>query len=120
MWSETNPIGTSTTDSTASTTSSSRWSFTSGSSQGTCGGPDREQNTRSWACERPVTSATRAATYDVASRCWARYAPPIGPLPAFMVSGIEWVTKTRRACGLVAVAATTASTTGSRNPGWLK
>ena len=29
--------------------SSSRWSLTSGSSHGTCGGPDREQKTSSWA-----------------------------------------------------------------------
>ena len=42
MWSETKPIGT-TTDPGRPAASSSRWSLTSGSSHGTCGGPEREQ-----------------------------------------------------------------------------
>ena len=43
MWSETKPIGTSTTAGTPSVASSSRWSLTSGSSHGVCGEPEREQ-----------------------------------------------------------------------------
>ena len=40
--------------STPSPASFSRWSLTSGSSHGTWGGPEREQNTRSWSWRRPV------------------------------------------------------------------
>jgi hypothetical protein len=47
MWSDTKPIGTTTTPPTPCAPSSSIRSFTSGSSQGTLGGPDREQNTSS-------------------------------------------------------------------------
>ena len=43
MWSDTNPIGTSTTSDTPSVASSSRWSLTSGSSHGVDGAPEREQ-----------------------------------------------------------------------------
>ena len=43
MWSETNPTGTSTTPGAPSAASAVRWSLTSGSSQGTDGGPEREQ-----------------------------------------------------------------------------
>ena len=43
MWSETKPIGTSTTPGTPSPCSRRRWSLTSGSSHGWLGGPDREQ-----------------------------------------------------------------------------
>ena len=43
MWSETKPIGTITTPLARRFASASRWSLTSGSSHGTCGGPDREQ-----------------------------------------------------------------------------
>src|SRR6188472_4409217 len=63
MWSETKPIGISTTEVTPSPASFSRWSLTSGSSHDTCGGPEREQNTRSAAICWPVTIATRSATY---------------------------------------------------------
>ena len=43
MWSDTNPIGTSTAAGTPSATSASRWSLTSGSSHGWVGGPLRLQ-----------------------------------------------------------------------------
>ena len=43
MWSDTKPIGTSTTWLTPSLASSSRWSLTSGSSHGVEGAPEREQ-----------------------------------------------------------------------------
>ncbi|OLT23659.1 hypothetical protein BJF81_09915 [Ornithinimicrobium sp. CNJ-824] len=43
MWSETKPIGASTTCRTPRPASSRRWSLTSGSSHGWEGGPDREQ-----------------------------------------------------------------------------
>ena len=58
--------------STPSPASFSRWSLTSGSSHGTCGGPEREQNTRSWLVVASGDLATRSATYAAASRCWAR------------------------------------------------
>ena len=125
MWSETKPMGTITAALAPSLASSSRWSLTSGSSHGTCGGPDREQNTSREGCLRATSWRTRSATTVAADRCWPRYARPQGPLRSFMSTGIEWVTNTRWAplrtsSGRSARAARVASTTGSMNRGWLK
>ena len=68
MWSLTNPIGTTTAPAARSAASRVSTSPTSGSSHGTCGGPDRDCHASSHS--RPSASATSLAV----SRSWASYA----------------------------------------------
>lgn len=66
-WSETNPIGLTTTAVTPCPARSRRWSLMSGSSHGTCGGPDLLCQTRSYG----RSGAAPAATSRAVSASWA-------------------------------------------------
>ncbi len=90
MWSETNPIGTSTTDPASILR---RWSHTSGSSHGTCGGPLRDCHTRSHGWSRPSARLTSSALL----RSCASYSPPDGPAVSAIETGMLWAVKTSRA-----------------------
>ena len=97
MWSETKPIGERTTSRTPSCARASRWSFTSGSSHGWLGGPDREQYARSHATSWPRRAETSAAMTRARSRCCSEYVANETRDAASIVSGMECVTNTSRA-----------------------
>ena len=129
MWSLTNPAGTTTTAGTPSFASTRRWSFTSGSSQGTLGGPLRLWKTRSQPREPP---RVRSEISREASLSSATYLPPgttvpadALPLAAAMPTGTLCAVNTSRAPsatsgGRVRSAASVFAANGSMNPGWLK
>ena len=117
MWSLTNPTGTTTTADgrpsgsgspfgRAPSASAARWSLTSGSSQGTLGGPLRLWKTRS---KGRVPPRTRSVMSRDASRSSAAYLPPTAPgtavpfdtlpLTAAMATGTLCAVNTRRAPG---------------------
>ncbi len=110
-WSLVKPIGTMTASRTPRRCSASRWSPTSGSSHGTCGGPLRDWKTSSQGYDDPSRSTTPAQ----AARSAATYAPPSGPLVSAMTRGTEWAVKTRCASGPSPVAVT-ARAIGARKP----
>jgi hypothetical protein len=101
MWSEMNPIGTSTTAPTPSACSVRRWSLTSGSSQ--AGWAVRSVSSRPGR-GRARSPAGRhlpghlggddAVPVDVRAGAGARLRPAVSA----MVAGMEWVTNTSRAC----------------------
>src|SRR4051812_48302400 len=117
MWSDTKPIGTTTTDVTPLADSSRMWSLMSGSSHGMCGEPEREQ----YASDQ-LSATAASATSSATLVCWRTYASTPGPpLAAFMVSGIECVTKiTCVPSGASSSASAVASMNGPTKPGWLK
>ena len=72
-----------------------RWSLMSGSSHGTCGGPERDCQTRSNSAPGPRTSAV---TSRAVSRCCARTARRApARTTSFIASGIECAVNTSRA-----------------------
>src|SRR5205814_533620 len=68
-WSETKPVGAITTWRTPEVARLRRWSLTSGSSQGTWGGPERDCHTRSKSAPGPRSPS---ATSRAVSRCCSR------------------------------------------------
>src|SRR6185437_10078951 len=66
-WSETKPIGDTTTAAVPAAASAARWSLTSGSSQGTDGGPDRDCQTTSNSAPGPRTAS--ATSRDASRSC---------------------------------------------------
>src|SRR5262249_23183941 len=111
-WSETNPIGETTTLRSPRSASRSRCSPMSGPSHGTLGGPLRD-----WRAPVQSSIPTAEATSRDASRSWRSYAQPRA-----IATGIECAVNAR--CtgspgGNVASASRTRSAFAWTNPGWL-
>ncbi len=103
-WSERKPMGTITTSVVPSAASSTRASFTSGSSQGVAGDPLRDWYTsRQGGTSTPAWRAAPAMAAFATTRCWATYIPGSpdsgighsgsGPDVLAMDDGMEWVVK---------------------------
>ena len=79
-----------------------RWSLMSGSSQGWDGGPDREQNTRSYGRAGAPSRGHDLRGQRRGADAGRRPAAPGGPEASFIASGTEWVTNSSRACSRAA------------------